>query len=104
MARVAEAREPVKLLVIEGSGIIEIDYTGAQILQQTIADLRERGTEVALARLSDTRAQASARRSGLIEVLGDQKVFKSVEEAVRAIPHSPSRPLPGARGKKGQGD
>ena len=87
MARVAEAREPVKLLVIEGSGIIEIDYTGAQILQQTIADLRERGTEVALARLSDTRAQASARRTGLIEVLGEHRVFRSVEEAVRAIKH-----------------
>jgi SulP family sulfate permease len=102
LARVAEAREPLRLLVIEGSGIIEIDYTGAQILQQTIADLRERGIEVALARLSDTRAQASARRTGLTAVLGEQRVFKSVEEAVRAIPHSPSRPLPGARGKKGQ--
>jgi len=89
MARVAEAREPVKLLVIEGSGIIEIDYTGAQLLQQTIADLRERGIEVALARLSDTRAQASARRTGLIEVLGEHRVFKSVEEAVRALSAQP---------------
>jgi len=87
MARVAEAREPVKLLVIEGSGIIEIDYTGAQILQQAIADLRERGIEVALARLSDTRAQASARHTGLVEALGKGKIFKSVEEAVRAIKH-----------------
>ena len=97
MARIAEDRGPVKLLVIEGSGIIEIDYTGAQLLQQTIADLRERGTEVALARLSDTRAQASARRTGLTAVLGEQKIFKSVEDAVRALAH------PSPKGKKTEG-
>jgi sulfate permease, SulP family len=51
------ARQPVELLVIEASGIIDVDYTGSQILQQMIADLRERGIAVALARLSDVRAR-----------------------------------------------
>ena len=38
-AALAAKRPPVKLLVIEASGIIDIDYTGAKILQQAIADL-----------------------------------------------------------------
>jgi sulfate permease, SulP family len=84
---IARARTPVHLLVIEASGVIDIDYTGSQILQRMIADLRERGIEVALTRLADTRAQEDARRSGLIDAVGAAKVFLSVEEAVRALAH-----------------
>lgn len=85
--RIAEARTPVHLLVIEASGVIDVDYTGSQILQGMIADLRERGIEVALTRLADTRAQEDARRSGLIAAVGASKIFLSVEEAVRALAH-----------------
>jgi MFS superfamily sulfate permease-like transporter len=65
--------------------MIDIDYTGSQILQQTIATLRSRSIEVAIARLSDTRAQEEASRTGLIAALGPERVFKSVEEAVRRL-------------------
>jgi MFS superfamily sulfate permease-like transporter len=85
MAALATAPAPVKLLVIEASGMIDIDYTGSQILQQTIATLRSRSIEVAIARLADARAQAQASRTGLIAALGPERVFKSVEEAVRRI-------------------
>jgi MFS superfamily sulfate permease-like transporter len=85
MDALARAAEPVKLLVIEASGMIDIDYTGSQILQQTIAALRARAIDVAIARLSDPRAQEEAERTGLIAVLGPGRVFRSVEEAVRRI-------------------
>ena len=85
MAALATAPAPVKLLVIEASGMIDIDYTGSQILQQTIAELRSRSIDVAIARLADARAQAQASRTGLIAALGPERVFKSVEEAVRRI-------------------
>ena len=85
MVALAKAPVPVKLLVIEASGMIDIDYTGSQILQQTIATLRSRFIEVAIARLSDKQAQVEARRTGLIAALGPERVFKSVEEAVRRI-------------------
>ena len=85
MAALAKAPVPVKLLVIEASGMIDIDYTGSQILQQTIASLRSRSIEVAIARLSDTHAQEEASRTRLIAALGPGRVFKSVEEAVRRI-------------------
>ncbi len=71
--------------MIEASGMIDIDYTGSQILQQTIAGLRSRSIDVAIARLSDARAQMEASRTGLIAALGPGRVFKSVEEAVRRI-------------------
>jgi len=76
----------VRLVVIEASGITLIDYTGAQRMIATIARLRERGIDVALARLESGRAADAARRSGLLEALGDGRVFHSVEEAVRALP------------------
>jgi MFS superfamily sulfate permease-like transporter len=85
MAALAAAPAPVKLLVIEASGMIDIDYTGSQILQQTIAELRSRSIDVAIARLSDQVAQEEASRTGLIAALGPERLFKSVEEAVRRI-------------------
>jgi len=80
-----KAKAPVKLLVIEGSAISDIDYTGSQKLQATIAELRSRGTDVALARLIVPHAQQAAQRSGLIAALGHDHVFKSVQEAIAAL-------------------
>jgi MFS superfamily sulfate permease-like transporter len=84
-AAVAAKRPPVKLLVIEASGIIDIDYTGAKILQETIADLKAAGIDVAIARLSEKRAQDQAGHSGLVEAIGRDHVFLSVEDAVRKL-------------------
>jgi MFS superfamily sulfate permease-like transporter len=84
-AAVAGSKTPVKLLVIEGSSISDVDYTGSQKLQATIAELRVAGTDVALARLIVPHAQAAAERSGLISALGRDHVFKSVHEAITRL-------------------
>ncbi len=60
MAAIAAMGEPCRLVVIEANRVISVDFTGAQILQQIIADLRNRGIEVALARLESDRAQHAA--------------------------------------------
>jgi sulfate permease, SulP family len=75
----------VRLVVIEASGITLIDYTGAQALIATIGRLRERGIDVALARLESGRAAAASVRTGLLAALGKDHVFYSVEEAVRGL-------------------
>ena len=84
--------EPCRLVVIEANGVIYIDFTGSGILQQLITDLRGRGIDVAVARLESDRAQRAAARSGLIARLGDDHVFRSVEDAIRsrqsAVPRS----------------
>ena len=84
-AAIERASGPVKLVVIDASGIAVIDYTGAQMLLQLIRRLRKTGTDVALARLAAVRAEATAARSGLLDTLGADHVFHSVEEAVRAL-------------------
>jgi SulP family sulfate permease len=84
-AAIATRRPPVKLLVIEASGITDIDYTGSQLLQQAIADLKSKGITVAIARLSHEQAQVEARRSGLVRIVGKEHVFMSVEEAVQKL-------------------
>ena len=79
---IATQQPQVQLLVIEANGIIDIDYTGAQILLRAVTELKATNIVVALARLSDERAQAQAHRTGLIEMIGPDRLFMSVEEAV----------------------
>ena len=82
---VANARVPVHLLVIEGSGVTDIDYTGSQMLQATVAMVRGGGIDVALARLGGSHAQQAAAHSGLIAVLGEDHVFVTVQEAIEGV-------------------
>lgn len=83
MRAVGATTEPCRLLVIEANGVIDIDFTGSQALLRTIAELHERDIEVALARLESERATEAAARTGLIDALGADHLFRSVEEAVR---------------------
>jgi sulfate permease, SulP family len=84
-AAVAVSEAPIRLAVIEATGIIDIDYTGSQILQETIAQLRSAGIDVAIARLEAGRADAAARQTGLFKAVGPDHRFRSVEDAVRAL-------------------
>jgi hypothetical protein len=77
------------LVVIEASGVTDIDYTGANVLRQVMETLRAKGIQVALARLSAERAHEHAARTGLLEVFGTDWVFRSVEDAVRSFNASP---------------
>src|SRR5262249_35242184 len=83
MSALAAAPAPVKLLVIEASGMIDIDYTGSQIFQQTIAEPRARSIDVAIARLSDPRAQAQESQTGLVAARAPARHFRTVAETVR---------------------
>jgi SulP family sulfate permease len=74
-----------KLLVIEASGMVEIDFTAAQVLRDLFKACREQGATVALARLESTRAQDAFERFAIYEALPREHVFRSVDEAVRAL-------------------
>ncbi|PPQ35108.1 SulP family inorganic anion transporter [Rhodopila globiformis] len=82
-AAIERAPSPVRLVVLEASGVTGIDYTGATVLLQAIGRLRSEGIQVALARLSAERAYDSAARTGLLATIGPGQVFRSVEDAVR---------------------
>ena len=84
MDAIAAMREPCRLVVIEATGIINFDFTGSQILQHVVSELRDRGIDVVLARLESETARRAAERSGLIAKLGEDHVFRSVEDAIQA--------------------
>jgi len=77
--------ENMKLMVIEASGMVEIDFTAAQVLLDVLKACREQNVTVAVARLESTRAQDAFERFGLYEALPREHVFHSVEEAVRRL-------------------
>ncbi len=74
-----------RLLVLEASGILGIDFTAAQILLELIRECRADGVTVAIARLESPRAQDAFARFGLYDVLPKAHVFLSVDEAVRTL-------------------
>jgi SulP family sulfate permease len=83
MDAIAAMERPCRLVVIEANGVIDVDFTGSQILQQAVAELHRRNIDVAVARLESERAKEAAARTGLIDALGADHVFRSVDEAIR---------------------
>jgi sulfate permease, SulP family len=84
MEAIAAMPEPCRLVVIEANGIIDVDFTGAQVVKRLIEDLRKQKIDVALARLESERARKSAARTGVIAALREDHVFLSVEDAIRS--------------------
>jgi sulfate permease, SulP family len=83
--RIVGEEPPARLIVIEANALVEIDYTGATVLAALIGRLRDRGVDVAVARLESVRAQESFARLGLFALIGRDHVFRSVQEAIAAL-------------------
>jgi len=76
---------PVRLFVLEATGIVEIDFTAGQVLADIIRRCHADGVDFAIARLESIRAQQALARFGIDRLLGPDHLFRSVEEAVRAL-------------------
>jgi MFS superfamily sulfate permease-like transporter len=75
----------VRLVVLEAGSIAAIDYTAADVLADLIRACRADGVEYAVARLESIRAQGAFEGFGLVELLGADHIFHSVEEAIRTL-------------------
>jgi sulfate permease, SulP family len=84
MALVQSSTTPLRLIVLEATGIVEIDFTAAQILSDTINACRASGIGFAMARLESARARQAIERFGIDALLEGDRQFQSVEEAIRA--------------------
>ncbi|TIR20212.1 MAG: SulP family inorganic anion transporter [Mesorhizobium sp.] len=82
--------EDVKLVVLEASNIVEIDYTAAQALIDTIRHCREKGAVFAIARMESLRAQAALKRFGIADIVGAERIFHSVDAAIKSL--DPGKP------------
>jgi sulfate permease, SulP family len=80
-----KAREPIRILVLEASAILEIDFTAAQVLSQLVRRCGEQKITFAIARLESLRAQEGLRRFGIDALIGADRLFHSVEEAIDAL-------------------
>jgi SulP family sulfate permease len=76
--------QKARLLVLEATGIVEIDFTAAQILSELIRRCHADGVDFAIARLESIRAQHALVRFGIDALLGPDRQFHSVEEAIQA--------------------
>jgi len=85
MRLLSAATSKPKLLVVEASGILEVDFTAAQILIDLVKACEAEGVILAMARLESPRAQQALERFGIFDVLRKDHVFYSVDEAVRAL-------------------
>jgi SulP family sulfate permease len=84
LASLNSSSRKIRLLVLEATGIVEIDFTAAQILTEIIRQCHEDGIDFAIARLESSRAQDALVRFGIAALLGAGREFHSVEEAIRA--------------------
>jgi SulP family sulfate permease len=74
-----------RLIVLEATGILEIDFTAAEVLRDLIGACRADGVAVAIARLESVRAQQAIARFEIDDVLGQDHIFHSVEQAICAL-------------------
>ena len=79
------APTPVKAIVLEASSIVELDFSGARMLETEIRDWKSRGVDFYIARLESVRAGQALERFGIIALLGEQCIFHSVDEVIRRI-------------------
>ncbi len=80
--------------MLEATGIVEIDYTAAQVLVSLIRECHAQEIVFSIARLESVRAQEALTRFHIHEVLQPDRIFRSVEEAIRALG---PRAKPGSR-------
>ncbi|MDE2018202.1 MAG: SulP family inorganic anion transporter, partial [Hyphomicrobiales bacterium] len=81
-ALLAARATPPKRVVWEATGVVDVDYTAAKTLAATVAALKARGVGFDVARLESPAAQDAFRRFGLMALVGEAHVFRSVAEAL----------------------
>jgi MFS superfamily sulfate permease-like transporter len=76
---------PMSLVVLEASGIADVDFTAAQAFIEILSHCRTANIQFAVARLESVRAHAALNRFGVLHALGPDNLFHSVDEAVNRL-------------------
>jgi SulP family sulfate permease len=80
---------PLQAVVLDTIGMSDIDYTGTRVLRQVLDELDRDGVRFVMARTGG-QVRAGLGRSDLLQRIGQQNLFSSVNEAVLAV--SPPNP------------
>jgi sulfate permease, SulP family len=84
LARAAAGPAPPRLLVLDSIGMNDIDFTGCRTLGQVLDDLERRHIAFGLAR-AGAELRAGLEKTGLLDRIGPDHSFLSVDEAVTAL-------------------
>jgi high affinity sulfate transporter 1 len=79
---IAEREPPVQAVVFDASAQDEIDLTSTEVLKGLLKELNNSSIQVFVADLHAPVADA-ARKSGLLDAIGEDHIFLTVEDAVR---------------------
>jgi SulP family sulfate permease len=87
------ASGPPRLVVLDAIGMSDLDYTGSRSLREALDELDRKHISFAIARAGE-HVRNSLTRSGLLQRIGEDRLFPSVNEAVTALhqdsPDSPA--------------
>jgi MFS superfamily sulfate permease-like transporter len=78
------ATTPPAVLILDADAITDIDYTGARTVRVLVDELHQSHIVVGVARAVGGAPQNLA-RSGLLERIGPNRIFSTVDEAVNAL-------------------
>jgi len=100
---VAEAPTPVRWLVVDAGAITDVDYSAARVLRELHEDLVRDGVALVLVHV-EAGLQADLDRHRLTDVVGRQRVFAKLRDALATIraappggtPQGPLGPAPAA--------
>jgi high affinity sulfate transporter 1 len=79
---------PPRAVILDVGSNRELDITSAESLDDLVRTLRSGGVDFALAEVRQRTIEA-ARRTGVLETIGDDRVFHTIDEAVTAIAAAP---------------
>jgi high affinity sulfate transporter 1 len=92
-ARRRSARPP-RLVVLDALGMYDVDFTGSQALAKALDELGHDGIALAVARAGD-HLKDNLARAGLLQRIGPDRFYASVDEAVTAAPAATVAPSAG---------
>jgi len=87
-ALVAGARVAVRWLVVDAGAITEVDYSAARVLQELHEDLARDGVALVLVHV-EAGLQADLDRHRLTDVVGRQRIFAKLHDALATIRQVP---------------
>ncbi|TFV92959.1 SulP family inorganic anion transporter [Blastococcus sp. CT_GayMR20] len=88
---VDDSDQPVRTVVLNAEGMVDMDITGAETLAELVDDLAGRGTRLVMARVRRT-VRMTMQRLGVEERVGTQNIHLTVRAAVRAGARSETIP------------
>jgi MFS superfamily sulfate permease-like transporter len=81
---VNESRRPIKWFVLDTAGFSDIDYSSAEMMKN-LHEILSRNNITFVITIPIPRLKDQLERSGLIDIIGEDKVFVNFRDAVEAF-------------------